>query len=166
MPITHALPAGFPTTSNSDSSIVSAADYAAEHDAAPWLIYTGRMTAPGALWAVPAAKTELLGATYLRTLAIFYAVSQVRLNVNVNQVGKGTLALEYSSDNGVNWNSLDGAGGPSVSLTRRGARDSGWVTTSATLRALTSTTVQLRLVGQGGDGVTAAALTMFNVWIR
>jgi hypothetical protein len=129
------------------------------------------LTAGDDEWAVPAARTEWKGFTRHRWKYPKMNVDSVRFVVNTIKAGKGFLSVWASNDNGVTWNSLDGASGPRVSLNTPlplwqsdplepgyddwqppATLDSGWVTVSGTVRAFADPL--LRIVGETGDGAT------------
>lgn len=110
-------------------------------------------------WATPAAVTEFnAGAT---TTGIYRAqhdlttCTQARLAYFIATgisipISDPTLAAQYFDTGSSTWIYLDGGTGPSV-IYGTGANISGWVTLTANAR----NDVLLRIVGSGGDGITA-----------
>lgn len=110
-------------------------------------------------WATPAAVTEFnAGAT---TTGIYRAqhdltnYTQARLAYFIATgisvpISDPTLAAQYFDTGTSTWIYLDGATGPSV-LYGTGANISAWITLTANAR----NDVLLRIVGSGGDGITA-----------
>lgn len=151
MPITHVDPAGgIVAADGADQTVLRPRDWKAKHTGPGVMLFS---LMPGS-WVVPVSKTEVGNSTTLfRMKVTFQYIAEVRFVVNLKIAGKGELRVEYSSDNGATWGSLDGAGGPVCSLIRYGTIDSGWKTVGATLKTFTNAgaDVILRLVGITGQ---------------
>lgn len=158
-------PAGFVAGADTEIDVdrVTVRDWQADHPHPPFLIAHWVMLS-GVWWAIPAARTELWGTVYRRGIYSFEHADRIRMVVGVRRPGgKGLLSLQYSSDNGATWGSLDGAGGPQVNCAKYGALDSGWKKLSQTIVGLGAASVLLRLVGEGGDGVISSKIDA--VWV-
>ncbi len=101
---------------------------------------------------MPAALTELNGATRSRVKVDLTAAVNVRLTAAVSVVGAAGAAyrVQYATDGDAQgtWAYLDGNAGPSVTIDALGGRVSPWATLVAGARA----DVWLRVVGINGDG--------------
>ena len=111
----------------------------------------------------PAALTELFGTTAARLKADLTAATQVRLLSNVVQAGAATAAirLQYSTDQS-SWNYLDGAAGPSVSISTTGLKVSSWISPAAGANA----DVFIRPVGINGDATADPSLSSILLQVR
>lgn len=98
-----------------------------------------------------AALQEFLNDTNRRVLLDLSNTVEARLGVSTSNAGASTaeLAVQYSTDNGSTWAYLDGSSGPSCSLATVGLTAGAWVNVATAAK----TSVQLRVVGSGGNGV-------------
>lgn len=107
-------------------------------------------------WAVPAALTEFLGNTQRRAQADLTAINRARVVVScTSSVGAVGAKLAAQYFDGAAWQYLDGVSGPVTTFSGNGVIASPWVTLVAGARG----DKQVRFVGLGGDGVTAAGIT-------
>lgn len=98
---------------------------------------------------VPAALTELAGATTTRQRMDLTGVGYARLSANVATLAAATeIRVQYSIDGGSTFAYLDGGTGPAVSLAATGTVVSKWVKVAAAAQG----DVLLRVVTIGGDG--------------
>ncbi len=98
----------------------------------------------------PAALTEFLGKTDLRSKIDLSGATKARLVAHVITAGAATAALRVQySTNEIDWYYLDGDSGPSVAINATGTRASSWVDLTAAAKA----DVFIRLVGINGDAV-------------
>jgi hypothetical protein len=167
-PVTHVdPPGGFTAADSGEHDRVTILDWRSNHKHPVFPVF--QLLAGS--WAVPAALTEMRGGTILvfRPKYSFQYCDQVRLFTNVKAPGgKGFYQLQYSSNGGTTWGSLDGVGGPRLPLSRYGLIDSGWLTIGATLRAFCAAgaDVLLRMTGDGGDGTVVTTFGMTGVMVR
>ncbi len=100
---------------------------------------------------IPAGVQEFGGVNSFRTKIDITFADEVRLIAVVKTGFLGNsgsnIRLQYSTDDGVNWDYFDGISGPNVGIGVAGLRDSGWITVPVDARA----DVQLRLVTASGD---------------
>ena len=105
----------------------------------------------------PAATTELFGLTSRRVYADFTGTTQCRLNAGVLVASSAgaKAGIQASTDDGVTWVFFDGSANgdlgallPQVGIATTGAKTSAYMSLHASLRTL----VQLRAVGDDGDG--------------
>lgn len=150
-----------------DEDRVTIADWQAKHESPPFLMYAITRMSDG--WVIPAARTELYGHASYRTLQWFTNIDEIRLVAFVQRPGgKGQIAMQWSNDVPANvWNSIDGAGGPSINVAKHGCLDSGWRPIAVGLKNFSGMTeVTLRIVGENGDGVIATNFGHIAAYVR
>lgn len=103
---------------------------------------------------MPLAQTELFGTSWARRQADLTGLVQFRITVTQSVAGTAaaTLRAQYSTDAGANWNSLQaaGTGADLIVGAGTGVKTGAW----GAIAALAIADVQLRLVGENGDGAT------------
>jgi hypothetical protein len=113
----------------------------------------------------PSAVTELAGNTLRRRKGVLTHATQARIIVTIGGTAANTgatMAGQYSTD-GTTWAYLDGATGPSVSITTVDSLQvSSWVTLTGAAKA----DVFLRIVGAGGDGVIDPIFGLIELQVR
>lgn len=168
MPVTHVDPPGgyLGNALEVDTARVTISDIKANHHHPAWLIAQWT-NMDGSGWVIPVSRTELLGNTRSRTKYSFQYCDQIRFVVSSRKPGgRGIVTLQYSSDGGSLWGSLDGAGGPNVNVSKYGVLDSGWLNLSATVKALGAADVLLRVTGEAGVVGVASFMGWIGAYVR
>jgi hypothetical protein len=115
---------------------------------------------------MPLAQTELFGAVWGRRAADLSDLTQFRLCVTQSVAGAAaaTLRVQYSTDNGANWSNLEqgGTAGDLAVGTGTGLKVGAWTI----LDPAAATDVQLRMVGQNGDGAADPVFRYIGVEFR
>ncbi|HHT9120342.1 MAG TPA: hypothetical protein ACFYD3_07355 [Candidatus Hypogeohydataceae bacterium YC41] len=131
---------------------VNSAETALEFKPLPSGLLAPVVASPNATsWnAMPAAETEIFGATNSRCRIDLTNYSQARLvaRVFVNGAANAELRVQYSTDE-TTWAYLDGVGGPKISISGMGTIVSAWVNMVTGAKA----DVFIRVVGINGDGI-------------
>lgn len=104
----------------------------------------------------PPLATSEIGTNNLRHVKFDLSnARRARVSIAVTATTtSGSARLEYSL-NDSSWSSVDGSGGPTVSIATTGTKDTGWVNITPTAQV---DNVYLRMVTQGGDGVGTCTL--------
>jgi hypothetical protein len=112
---------------------------------------------------MPAGQTELFGTVWGRRAADLTDFSEFRVMVNQSAVGAAGafLRAQYSTDGGTMWNDLETGGtGADVDIdVGTGLKVGAW----GALDAGAQGDVQLRLVGEGGNGSTDPAFRYIGI---
>lgn len=112
---------------------------------------------------MPAAQTELFGTAWGRRAADLTSMTQFRMMVNQSVAGLAgaTLRAQYSLDGGTNWIDLEASGtGADLGVgTGTGLKVGAWGSMASSAAA----DVQLRIVGQNGDGATDPAFRYISI---
>lgn len=133
--------------------------------------FFGRGTTNLTWTSMPAASTELVGATTSRVQHDMSGCQQMRLAANIITAGfaGSKLSVQYSLDDGATWFFMDGtadgdvgAETPQIVLTSTGYVKSAWMTIAAAAR----TDVLLRIVGDDGNGVASPAFARIRAECR
>lgn len=112
---------------------------------------------------MPSTQTELFGTVWDRRAAYLADLSQFRIIVSqsVAGVSGAFFRAQYSTDGGGSWIDLE-ASGTTTDLavgTGTGLKVGSW----GTLATAAIADVQLRLVGQGGDGATDPSFRYISI---
>ncbi len=103
---------------------------------------------------MPVAQTELFGAVWGRRAADLDQMTEFRLIVNQSTAGAAAafFRAQYSDDGGNTWNNLESATTSADLIVGAGTglKIGAW----GVMESAAAGEVQLRLVGQSGDGVT------------
>src|SRR5262245_36631221 len=114
---------------------------------------------------MPAAQTELFGTVWARCRADLTGMAQFRITVTQSVAGSAAafLRAQYST-NGAVWNNLQsvGTGADLVVGAGTGLKTGAW----GTLAPAAIADVQLRLVGQSGDGALDPAFRYMTIEFR
>jgi hypothetical protein len=115
---------------------------------------------------MPAAQTELFGTTWGRRAIDLTSLAQFRLSVNQSVAGQAgaSFRAEFSVDGGANWNILE-SGGTGADLdvgVGTGLKVGAW----GALDAAAIADVQLRVVGQNGNGSADPAFRYIGIELR
>ena len=111
----------------------------------------------------PLAVTEFQNATIYRSKFDLTNVTQAR--VVVNYVGGGAasakIRAQFSTDQS-SWTYLDGAAGPSVTLSAAGLNVSPWIN----IQSGAKSDVFLRIVGLDGNGAADPAFSRIDIQVK
>lgn len=115
---------------------------------------------------MPATQTALFGTAWATRVMDLTGMTEFRLIVTESVVGfaGATLRAQYSADGGANWFNLESAGTTAdvdISIST-GLRVSAW----AGIEVAAASDVQLRIVGQGGNGSTDPAFRYIALEFR
>jgi hypothetical protein len=115
---------------------------------------------------MPAAQTELFGVTWARRSADLTGYAQFRLSVAQNLAGSGGafFRAQFSTNGGGGWSDLE-TGGTGADLpvgAGTGLKIGAW----GAINPAALGEVQLRLVGQGGDGVADPRFRAIAIELR
>lgn len=115
---------------------------------------------------MPAALTELFGATWSRRVADLTDLTEFRLSATQSVAGAAgaLLRAEYSTDGGTNWNNLESAGTAADLAvgTGTGLKVGAW----GLIAAPALGDVQLRIRGLNGDGAADPAFRYIGLEFR
>ena len=89
---------------------------------------------------------------------------QARMSVQVERAGfsGSSVGYQYSADNGVTWDFLDGAGGPTASMAFTGSNTSSYVD----LEVSAQSDILIRWIAQGGNGSADPRISTLILDIR
>ena len=121
---------------------------------------------------MPNAVTELFATTWARRAADLTGATYFRLSVAQTVVGGAlqpppalpgpVLRVQFSTDGGTTWGNLEATGSTAADLsveTTRSVKVGAW----GQLAAAAASEVQLRIVGQGGDGAADPAFRYIGI---
>lgn len=115
---------------------------------------------------MPLAQAELFGAVWGRRAADLSDLAQFRVSVTQSVAGAAaaTLRVQYSADNGANWSNLESGGtaGDLAVGAGTGLKIGAWTN----LDPAAAADVQLRIVGQNGDGAADPVFRFIGVEFR
>jgi hypothetical protein len=163
MPITHAFVSQKPD--GEDTSVVRPSDWNAAHVIDG--LYTSLVVSFSdtiTLTNSPANVREILNVTSYRLKLDLSSFTQFRVVLNVQTAGAAGADVHFEgSADGTNWYDLDNNGGPEIAINPAGAKDTGWQTLYATLRA---DNVLVRMMEKDGNGSTDPILRQVLVMFK